>query len=201
MLAFLSLKDSHFEVGAALGRFRAQAFERFRAQSPAWRHLQRWLPSVALQKMAALLRSPELLTHAQRMGAYLRYRSALTLRLSELVILINARLWDQPVEWAIHVSIAAEAGLAADSIEAISQGRLPAGLAADERIVYGFSMELHQHKAVSDATWAQSLALLGEQGVVDLIGLNGYYSFFAMTMNACRTPVPEGATSVLPALK
>ena len=148
-----------------------------------------------------LLRSPELLTHAQRMGAYLRYRSALTLRLSELVILINARLWDQPVEWAIHATIAAEAGLAADSIEAISQGRWPANLAEDEGIVYGFSMELHQHKAVSDATWAQALALLGEQGVVDLIGLNGYYSFLAMTMNACRTPVPAGATSVLPALK
>ena len=147
-----------------------------------------------------LLRSPELMTHAQRMGEYLRYRSALTLRLSELVILINARLWNQPVEWAIHAPIAAQAGLALTVIEAIEAGRLPEDMAEDEWAVYGFSMELHQNKAVSDPTWAKAVALFGEKGVVDLIGLNGYYSFLAMTMNACRTAVPAGMTAVLPPL-
>lgn len=144
-----------------------------------------------------LLRSPELMTHAQRMGEYLRYRSALTLRLSELVILINARLWDQPVEWAIHAPIAEQAGLAKTIIAAIEVGRLPEGMAEDEQAAYGFSMELHQNKAVSDQSWAKAMALFGEKGVVDLIGLNGYYSFLAMTMNACRTAVPEGAKAQL----
>ena len=53
-----------------------------------------------------LLRSPELMECAQRMGEYLRYRSALGQRLSELVILLVAREWDQQVEWAIHAPIA-----------------------------------------------------------------------------------------------
>ncbi len=147
-----------------------------------------------------LLRSPELMTHAQRMGEYLRYRSALTLRLSELVILINARLWHQPVEWAIHAPIAQQAGLALAIIEAIDAGRLPEHMAEDEGAVYGFSMELHHNKAVSDPTWAKVVMLFGEKGAVDLIGLNGYYSFLAMTMNACRTAVPEGATASLSTL-
>ncbi len=74
MLAFLSLKGSHFEVGEALGRFGAEAFARFRAQSPAWQHLLRWLPSVELQKMAALVQThypdywQELLGLAQGLG-------------------------------------------------------------------------------------------------------------------------------------
>lgn len=148
-----------------------------------------------------LLRSPELMTHAQRMGEYLRYRSALTLRLSELVILINARLWHQPVEWAIHAPIAAKAGLDQAIIDAIKFGRQPECMAEDEQAVYAFSMELHQNKAVSDPTWAKAVALFEEKGVVDLMGLNGYYSFLAMTMNASRTALPEGATEFLPDLK
>lgn len=148
-----------------------------------------------------LLRSPELMTHAQRMGEYLRYRSALNLRLSELVILINARLWNQAVEWAIHAPIAAKAGLSTATISAIEDGRLPTTLAEDEQIAYEFSIELHHNKAVSDKTWDKAITLFGEQGVVDLIGINGYYSFLAMTMNACRTAVPENSVAHLKTLK
>ena len=63
-----------------------------------------------------LLRSPELMGHAQRMGEYLRYRSTLVLRLSELAILITARQWSQQVEWAIHAPIAQKAGVAEATI-------------------------------------------------------------------------------------
>ena len=65
-----------------------------------------------------LLRSPELMAHAQRMGEYLRYRSALGQRLSELVILLTARHWSQPVEWAIHAPIAREKGISAAAVRA-----------------------------------------------------------------------------------
>ena len=68
-----------------------------------------------------LLRSPELMAHAQRMGEYLRYRSALGQRLSELAILLTARHWSQPVEWAIHAPIAREKGISAAAVRAIKQ--------------------------------------------------------------------------------
>jgi 4-carboxymuconolactone decarboxylase len=145
-----------------------------------------------------LMRSPELMGHAQRMGEYLRYRSTLPLRLSELAILITARHWSQQVEWAIHAPIAQKAGVAAITIEAIAQGRQPTSMADDEAALYAFCTELHHNRGVSDATWARALALFGEQGVVDLIGINGYYTLLSMVMNASRTPVPP--TTVAPLL-
>src|SRR3954469_9590478 len=66
-----------------------------------------------------LLRSPELMECAQRMGEYLRYRSAIGVRLSELAILITARQWDQQVEWAIHAPIAESVGIPTALINAI----------------------------------------------------------------------------------
>ena len=145
-----------------------------------------------------LLRSPELMGHTQRMGEYLRFRSAIGLRLSELAILITARAWSQPVEWAIHAPIAQREGVAAETVQALAAGRRPAQMSDAEREVYDFCTELHREHAVSDATWAAAMQRLGEQGVVDLIGICGYYALLSMVMNAARTPVPATAQDTLP---
>lgn len=144
-----------------------------------------------------LMRSPELMAHASRMGEYLRFRSALCRRLSELAILITARQWSQQVEWAIHAPIAEREGVSADTIAAISGGRPPKGLPEDEAVLYAFCTELHQKKSVSDATWLAAVRLFGEKGVVDLIGINGYYTFLSMVMNAARTEVPASTAQPL----
>ena len=145
-----------------------------------------------------LLRSPELMGLAQRMGEYLRYRSAVGVRLSELAILVTARQWDQQVEWAIHAPIAEKVGIPPAVIVAIAERRRPGGMLVDEAVVHDFCVELHEHKAVSDEVYADALALFGEQGVVDLMGICGYYTFLAMVMNTARTAVPEGEEWVLP---
>lgn len=145
-----------------------------------------------------LLRSPELMAHAQRLGEYLRYRSAMGTRLSELAILVVARHWDQQVEWAIHAPIAAQAGIAQDVIEAIAAGRRPDGMADDEAVVLDFCSELQRDKRVRDATYAAALAHFGEQGVVDLLGLCGYYTLLAMVMNGAQTAAPPSTAAPLP---
>ncbi|WP_020651916.1 carboxymuconolactone decarboxylase family protein [Massilia niastensis] len=145
-----------------------------------------------------LLRSPELMGHAQRMGEYLRYRSAIGVRLSELAILVTARQWDQQVEWAIHAPIALKVGIPAEVVVAISERRRPREMLVDEAVVHDFCVELHQNKSVSDAVYDEALALFGEQGVVDLMGINGYYTFLAMVMNTARTALPEDGEWVLP---
>jgi 4-carboxymuconolactone decarboxylase len=145
-----------------------------------------------------LLRSPELMENAQRMGEHLRYRSAIGTRLSELAILVTAREWNQQVEWAIHAPIAAQAGIPAEVIAAIAARGKPQPLRDDEAAVYQFCIELQQHKRVSDATYAAALALFGEHGVVDLMGINGYYTFLAMVMNAAQTAAPSAAGWTLP---
>ncbi len=145
-----------------------------------------------------LLRSPELMGHAQRMGEYLRYRSALGQRLSEFAILLTARAWSQQVEWAIHAPIAQREGLAPESIAAIAQRRRPQVLSDDEAAVYAFCTELLRDQAVSDRSWADVVQRFGECGAVDLIGIAGYYTFLSMVMNAARTEVPVSSAAPLP---
>jgi len=145
-----------------------------------------------------LLRSPELMEYAQRMGEYLRYRSAIGVRLSELAILVTARQWSQEVEWAIHAPIAAQVGIPPSVIQAIAERRRPGDMLVDEAVVHDFCIELHEAKSVSDRVYADALALFGEQGVVDLMGLNGYYTFLAMVMNTARTVAPPSSAAPLP---
>ncbi len=144
-----------------------------------------------------LIRSPELMDCAQRMGEYLRYRSAIGVRLSELAILVTAREWDQQVEWAIHAPIAESVGIPAQVIAAIARRERPAAMLVDEAVVYDFCVELHRTKRVPDRVYADALALFGEQGVVDLMGVNGYYTFLAMVMNTAGTGVPESGAAPL----
>ena len=141
-----------------------------------------------LAPFVPLLRSPELASHLQRAGEYLRYRSSIGVRLTELAILVTANEWQQPVEWAIHAPIAEREGVARATIDAIARGERPAPLAADEAAVYDVCTELHRSHQVTDTTWAAAIACFGERGVVDLIGINGYYALLAMVMNAARTP-------------
>jgi len=145
-----------------------------------------------------LLRSPEVLTRARAMGDHLRFKSTLPPRLSEFVILITSRQWTQNYEWNAHEPLARRAGLKADIISALADGRRPAGMAEDEEILYTFCDELHRNRSVSDATYARAVGAFGEAGVIDAIGITGYYSMLAMVMNTARTPLPAGAT---PALK
>ncbi|MGO9570501.1 MAG: carboxymuconolactone decarboxylase family protein [Desulfomonilaceae bacterium] len=146
-----------------------------------------------------LIRSPELMDRAQRMGEYLRFKSAIGNKLSELVILVVARQWTQQVEWYIHEPIAIKVGIKPEVVRAIAEGRRPAGMPEDEEIVYDFCSELHANKSISDATYNRALARFGEQGIMDMLGINGYYTFLAMIMNGTRTAVPDGKPAPLQA--
>ena len=138
-----------------------------------------------------LLRSPELMLRLAAMGEYLRYRSSLPPRLSEFVILITAREWTQEYEWSAHYPAAMKAGLHPEIAKAVAEGRRPAKMAEDEEIVYDFSIELHRNRSVSDATYARTVAKFGEQGMMDIVGINGYYSAIGMALNVGRTPTPK----------
>ncbi len=144
-----------------------------------------------------LLRSPELMRRLQKTGEYLRYRSELLPRLSELAILLIARQWTQQFEWHHHHPIALERGLKVAITQAIAEGRRPASMSEDEESVYEFCAELREHQSVCDKTYARALATLGEQGVVELVVLQGYYTMMAMVMNVARSALPAGAIPAL----
>jgi 4-carboxymuconolactone decarboxylase len=147
------------------------------------------------------LRSPELGDPLQRVGSYIRFKSTLGMRLNEMAILITARYWNSQYEWFAHHRLALQAGLDPQVAQAIAQGKRPSQMKPDETVVYNFSHELHHDKHVSDGTFKAALDMFGEQGVMDLIGVNGYYSLVSMVLNVDRTPIPAGGTPPLPSLK
>ena len=149
----------------------------------------------------ALLRSPELADRTQKLGEYLRFSSSLPAPLNELAILITARYWSAQYEWHAHSQLAAKAGVEAATIAAIAQGKRPLGMKDDEIRVYDFCKELHEEKSVSDATYKAVLDRFGERGVVDLVGVAGYYTLVSMVLNVDRAPLPEGVAPPLAPLK
>jgi 4-carboxymuconolactone decarboxylase len=138
-----------------------------------------------------LMYSPEVMTLARSMGDYLRFKPKIGTTLSELVILMTARRWTQDYEWYVHAPIAEKAGIAADIIAAIRDGRRPARMSDDETIVYDFTAELQDTKRVSDATFARAEARFGKPALVDLAAISGYYTLLAMELNAARYPIPK----------
>lgn len=140
----------------------------------------------------ALLRSPELAKRAAHLGEFLRFNTSLPPRLSELAILVTARAWTAQFEWYAHAKLALKGGLDPKIVDAIAERRDPPFEKDDERIVFTFCHELHATHGVSDETYERTKAAVGERGLVELIGLCGYYVMVAMTLNVAQVPLPEG---------
>jgi 4-carboxymuconolactone decarboxylase len=141
----------------------------------------------------AWMRSPDLGNRLQDVGAYIRYKTSLPLRLNELAILITAREWTSQYEWHGHYPLAMKAGLDAKIADELALGQRPSAMKEDEAAVYEFCTQLHRTRKVDDATFNRALALFGEQGVVDLIGVSGYYTAVSMTLNVAQVMPPDGA--------
>jgi 4-carboxymuconolactone decarboxylase len=139
-----------------------------------------------------ILRSPGFARSVQKVGAYFRYECTLEKRLNEMAALMAARSWTQQFEWDVHILQAIGAGLKPEVAQAIAEGRRPDGMAADEAILHDFVAELLANKGVSDATYARALGQFGEGGIIDILGIVGYYSMLAMIMNVGRTTLLDG---------
>jgi 4-carboxymuconolactone decarboxylase len=146
---------------------------------------------------ALLLRSPDLMSRTQKVGEYLRYQSSLPARLNEFAILVTARQWNAQVEWIAHHPLALKAGLDPSVAEDLAQAKRPAAMKEDEAAIYQFCKELHETKGVSDTTFKAVADRFGERGVIDLIGLTGYYTMLAMVLNVGQQPLPGGVAPPL----
>jgi 4-carboxymuconolactone decarboxylase len=144
-----------------------------------------------------LLRSPQLMARLQKVGEYLRFESPLPRRVNELATLVVAREWAQQFEWAMHVPLALAAGTSAATVAALREGRRPAGMSREEEVAHDFTAELLRNRGVSDATYRAGVEAFGERGVVDLVGLVGYFTAISMVLNVAHTP-PEPAAGVEP---
>jgi 4-carboxymuconolactone decarboxylase len=141
--------------------------------------------------LAVWLRRPELAAQAQALGRYCRYDTKLPPRLSELAIITVARVWSSEYEWYAHKPIAISAGIPEAAVEAIRTNATPEFTEEDERIVHAFALAAHRDRHVPDAIYAEALAVLGEDALVDLVGILGYYALISLTINIFHVCPPE----------
>lgn len=145
--------------------------------------------------LAIWLHRPELADRAQALGRYCRYDSSLPPRLSELAILVTAVCWRSEFEWHAHAPIAASAGVPEPLIEAIRTGAEPVFERDDDALVYRFARTLHDQRRIPDELYRGAVETLGEDAVVDLVGILGYYTLVSMTINAFEIELPDGAAA------
>jgi 4-carboxymuconolactone decarboxylase len=139
-----------------------------------------------------LIRAPGICEFAAPLGEHLRWGTSLPDRLSELAIITTARFWRAQYEWYAHASLAAQAGVPGAAIEAIRTGSVPQFSADDEALVYRVCSEIFRTQRLSDASFKEAVAALGEKGLVEIISLIGYYTLIGNTLNVFQVPLPEG---------
>lgn len=147
-----------------------------------------------------LLRSPMLAARYLGMTDYLRFETSLPHRLNELAILIEARLWDAQYEWWAHYPIALKAGLPRDVADEIKEGRRPTSMKPDEEVVYDVCIELLRDRHLTDTTFRRAKEMLGEQQVVDLVAVAGFYVMVSSVIIEGEVGIPDGGPPPLPTL-
>ncbi len=141
---------------------------------------------------AIWLRDPALAEQASKFGNYLRNDTSLATPLQEIAILVTARPWTAQYEWSVHQRRALEAGVHEDVVEAIRDRRRPGFDDPVEEMVYVVCSELYDTYALSDDTHDRAAELLGQQTLIELVAIAGFYSMIALTLNAFEVPIPEG---------
>jgi 4-carboxymuconolactone decarboxylase len=148
----------------------------------------------------AYITNPDLANRLTALSEYLRWNTSLPPRLSELAILITARQWTAQYEWYAHYPLALKGGLDPKIADAVAAGQRPEGMKEDEAALYDLASELYRDKKVSDPVYKAALGQFGERGIMDIIGIIGYYDLVSMTLITMQAGMPDDKVKPLPAL-
>lgn len=140
--------------------------------------------------MIAWLRNPKLALRGQSLGELLRFDTTLEPHLTELAILVCGRHWTSHHEWTAHKAMGLKAGLAPEVIAAIAARSTPKLDDGRQQAVYDVSSTLLSTGRVPDALYARGVAQLGERGMVELVGVLGYYCMVSLTLNTFELGLP-----------
>jgi 4-carboxymuconolactone decarboxylase len=139
------------------------------------------------------LRSPEMAELSRPLGDYLRFKAPMPRKFKEIAIMLTSRYWGGQYVWYSHRQQALDAGLSPAFITAMAAGERPANMSPDEATMYDFCIQLLSTRQVSDTNFKAANALIGERGIVEIIGLMGQYTGLTMLFVVDRYPVPAGA--------
>jgi 4-carboxymuconolactone decarboxylase len=147
--------------------------------------------------MMAWLYSPEMARHGARLGAFLRFDTIFPAKLSEIAILVTARHWTAHYEWFAHKKLALKGGLDPKIIDDVRDRRTPQFDDPKAKMIYDVAKSLHEGHGLTDSLYAEAVKVLSERGVVEVVGLCGYYTMVSMTLNTFELELPEGEVSEL----
>src|ERR1700754_1841720 len=139
----------------------------------------------------AYIRNPELAPKLSALSEYLRWNTNLPPRLSEFAILITARQWTAQYEWFAHYPLALKAGLDPKILGDLSAGRRPANMRDDEAALCDLATALCHEQKVSEQLYTAAVDKFGERGVMDIIGIIGYYDLVSMPLITMQATAPN----------
>ena len=141
----------------------------------------------------AFVHAPDVGRRLASLGAVLRFGTSIERRLSEVAIITVGARWRAEFEWWAHARMAREHGVPDSVVDAIGKGEEPQFAADDERIIYAVARELSAAGQLSHSSYEAGRDLLGEEGMVELVSLCGYYTLISFLLNAFAVPLPPGA--------
>jgi 4-carboxymuconolactone decarboxylase len=147
--------------------------------------------------MMAWLNSPEMARHATRLGEVLRFDTIFPAKLSEIAILVTARHWTSHYEWFAHKRLALAGGMDPKIADDIRDRRTPVFDDPKAQMIYDVAKSLHEGYGVPKALYEEAVEVLSLRGVVEVIGLCGYYTMVSMTLNTFEFGLPDGQASEL----
>lgn len=138
------------------------------------------------------LHAPALGRSLTALGGTLRFGTSIDRRLVELAIITVGAHWKAEFEWWAHARMAREHGVDEAVIEAIGDGDAP-DLDGADLVVHRIARQLVTTGRLDDDLGAEGRDLLGDQGMVELVTLCGYYCLVSFTLNAFAVALPPGA--------
>lgn len=138
---------------------------------------------------------PELAERIGVVGTYLRFASDRLSALDrELAICRAARNLGSPYEWYMHAPLLSEAGLDAAAVEELRAGGVPESLGAAQQDVLAVADHVVARETIPADLHERVAGRLGDDGLVHLVVLIGFYGMIAAFIAAFDVPLPEGET-------
>ena len=142
-----------------------------------------------------LLRTPQVGELSQQLGNAIRFSSGLSGRLREMATLMAGRAWTSSYEWYAHARYALDEGIEPSVVAAIAEHRTPdlAAMPVEDAMVWRVADEILYTRRVTDDTYREALAVLGERRLLSSATIAAYYEYVSMLLNVDRYPLPADA--------
>lgn len=142
-----------------------------------------------------LMQVPPLAERVAHLGTYLRFGGLLPAVDRELAICVAAREMGSRYEWFAHAPLALRAGARPEAVEAIRAQGPSDSLTRRERLIVDVVLAMYRQRALSDDLFERARSEFGQDHLVELVTLAGYYGMIAFVLLAFEVPLPAGATA------